>query len=227
MRSAHFDLASGAVLLGLLVSGCASVPATPGPTDDLSTSGAIRLTRDTFSPADEELDRYVLFIQETPGGHVTHSWRPVAEFDLSQFSLQPRAERTYGRIVLAAARQRDCHEEFTECVSNCVNQPLSEDYAHITSYGAKSEHCRKGCWQPYLDCEELQGRQPREFSTTARAVDWLKRNHTEVMVGSMVVIAGVAFVVAFPPGALIALIPAAALASAETRCEPRVAVVAP
>jgi hypothetical protein len=228
VKSANYDLALGAVaLLGVLVSGCASGPATLGPTDDTSTYESVRTSNDTFSPAVEELDRYVLVIQESPSGHVMHRWRPVEEFDLSQFRLQPRAERTYGRIVLAAARQRDCHEEFNECISSCVKRPLSEDYAHITSYRAKEEHCRKGCWQPYLDCEELQGHRPQEFSTTARAVDWLKRNRNEVLVGSIVVVAGVAFIVAFPPGALLALIPAAALASSGAVCEPYIAAVAP
>lgn len=183
------------------------------------------MASDGFSPAVEELDQYVLVIQESPSGHVTHSWRPVEEFDLSRLRLQPRAERTYGRIVLAVARPRDCHAEFDECIARCVSQPLSEDYAHITSYGAKAEHCRKGCWQPYRDCEESQGRRPQEFSATEQAVDWLKRNRNGVLVGSIVVVAGVAFIVAFPPGALIALIPAAAFASSEVDGEPRVAVV--
>ncbi|WP_233262115.1 hypothetical protein [Vitiosangium sp. GDMCC 1.1324] len=218
MKNSNQALSLGAVaLLGVLVSSCASVPETPGPTDDASTS----------SPSVEELNQYVLILQESSSGHVTHSWRPVEEFDLSQFRLQPRAERTYGRIVLAAARQRDCHEELNGCIETCMDRPLSEDYAHITSIGAKRSHCRKGCWQPYLDCEELQGRRPQEFSATNQAVDWLKRNRNEVLAGSIIVVAGVAFIVAFPPGALIALIPAAALASSEVACEPHIAAVAP
>ena len=213
-------------LLGVLVSGCASGPAGLGPADGVSTRGALGMTGGGSSPAVEELDRYVLVLQESSGGHVTHSWRPVEEFDLSPFRFQPRAERTYGRIVLASARQRDCHAELDACIDSCLSRPLSEDYAHITSYGARSEHCRKGCWQPYRDCEELQGRRPLEFSVTEQAVDWLKRNRKEVLAGSIVVVAGVAFIVAFPPGALMVLIPAAALACSEVDGEPRFAAVA-
>ncbi|PTL77171.1 hypothetical protein DAT35_46815 [Vitiosangium sp. GDMCC 1.1324] len=73
----------------------------------------------------------------------------------------------------------------------------------------------------------MQGRRPQEFSATNQAVDWLKRNRNEVLAGSIIVVAGVAFIVAFPPGALIALIPAAALASSEVACEPHIAAVAP
>lgn len=209
MRIEKYDVLLGTLgLLGVLVSGCVGM-----------TSGSV-------SPSVEELDRYVLVLQESRGGHVTHSWRPVEEFDLSQIRFQPRAERTYGRIMLAAAHPRDCHAELDACVGNCLSQPLSEDYAHITSYGAKAAHCRKGCRQPYLDCEALQGRRPLEFSATQQAVDWLKRNRNGVLVGSIVVVAGVAFVVAFPPGALIALIPAAAFASSSVDAEPRIAAVA-
>ncbi|PTL77087.1 hypothetical protein DAT35_46450 [Vitiosangium sp. GDMCC 1.1324] len=77
----------------------------------------------------------------------------------------------------------------------------------------------------------LQERRPQEFSTTDQAVDWLKRNRTEVLVGSLVFVAGVAFFVAFPPGAIlgavVSLVPVTALASSEVICEPHRAVVAP
>lgn len=216
------------VFLGVLVSGCASGPAvTLGSTQDASTRRAAGMADSSVSPAVEELDRYVLVIRQSSSGLVTHSWRPVEEFDLSQFGLQPRAERTYGRIVLAAARPRDCHEELNDCIDTCMARPLSEDYAHITTSGAKRNYCKDGCWQPYLDCEELQGRRPQQFSTTEQVVDWLKRNRNEVLVGSLVVVAGVAFVVAFPAGALIALIPATALASSKVAREPSIAAVFP
>ena len=226
MKSGKYVFLGALVLLGVLVSGCASGPAGLGPTHDASTREPVEMAGGSLSPAVEELDQYVLVIQESPSGHLTHSWRPVVEFDLSQFRFQPRAERAYGRIVLAAAHSRDCHTEFDACVDNCLSQPLSEDYSHITSYRAKSAHCRKGCWQPYLDCEELQRRRPQEFSATNQAVDWLKRTRNGLLVGSMVVVAGVAFIVAFPPGVLIALIPAAALASSESDGELRFTAVA-
>ncbi|HZH14943.1 MAG TPA: hypothetical protein VE057_11370 [Archangium sp.] len=212
MKSKDYDVFARTVfLLGALLSGCAT-------TDNAASSA---------SPATGELHRYVLVIQESPSGHITHRWQPIEAFDLSQCAHQPGAQSTYGRVVLAAARPRDCHGEFNHCIDTCMDRPLSEDYAHITSSGAKNEHCTKGCWQPYLDCEELQGRRPQEFSATNRAVDWLKRNRNELLAGSIVVVTGVVFIVAFPPGALIALIPAAALASSEVACKPYIAAVAP
>ncbi|WP_245814408.1 hypothetical protein [Cystobacter ferrugineus] len=218
MKRSNYNLRLGMVtVLGVLVSGCASGPATLEPTNSASTHG----------PAVEALNRYVLVIQETPRGLITHDWRPVEEFDLSRPSLQPRAENTSRRILLAIARQRDCHEEFNDCIDTCMNRPLSEDYSHITSVGAKREYCKKGCWQPYRDCEELRNLRPREFSAAAPAIDWLKRHRDEVLAGSIDVIAGVAFIVAFPPGAIIALIPVTVMASSEVVREPSIAAVAP
>ncbi|WP_375769933.1 hypothetical protein NR798_03325 [Archangium gephyra] len=92
---------------------------------------------------------------------------------------------------------------------------------------AKEVYCNEQCQPPYLDCEELQGRRPQEHSAVDGAIDWLKRNHTMVLAGSIVTVAGVAFIVVFPPGALIALVPLTALSSSEAVCEPRLAAVAP
>lgn len=192
MKIAGHALLPGAVLFGVLVSGCASGSAPLGPTDDASSRGSVGMTGGSLPPAVEELHRYVLVIRESSNGHVTHSWRPVEEFDLSRFRFQPSAERTHGRIVLAAARPRDCHEEFNDCIDACMDRPLPESHAHITSSGARREHCTKGCWQPYRDCEELQKLRPQAFSAIDPAVDWLKRNRHELLVGSMVVVAGVA-----------------------------------
>lgn len=222
-------------LLGALSSGCASGTATLGPTSEASARESVGMARDGVSPAIEELDRYVLVIQELSGGQVTHSWRRVEKVDLSQFSLQPRAQNAYGRIVLAAARQRDCHAELIACFEECMSTPLPRGYGHIRApgrgMGAKEVYCNKKCRPAYMDCMELQERLPQEFSTTAEAVDWLKHNRTEVLVGSLVTVAGVAFLVAFPPGAIlggiVALVPVAALASSELLGEPQLKAVAP
>jgi hypothetical protein len=40
-------------------------------------------TRSTIAPIAEELTRYVLVLEESPGGQVTEHWRHAEEFDLS------------------------------------------------------------------------------------------------------------------------------------------------
>lgn len=171
-------------------------------------------TRYSAAPDVEELTRYVLVIEASPGGQVTHDWRPAGDFDLWRYRYPSSARATpHGRIVLASGRQRDCHAEFYDCVDTCMARPLPPGFGHIRTGGSKARWCRDQCWQPYRDCEELQGRRPQEFSAVDEAIDWLKHNHQALLVGSVVVIAGVAFVTVSAGTGLVVLAPAALLAS--------------
>jgi hypothetical protein len=87
--------------------------------------------------------------------------------------------------------------------------------------------CWEKCKQAYLDCEKLQELQPREFTAIDNAVDWLKRHHKEVLVGSLIVIAGVAFVVVSAGAGLVVLAPAVLLASSAPPAEPHMVQVSP
>jgi hypothetical protein len=96
----------------------------------------------------------------------------------------------------------------------------------MTSYGGKGgkeNYCRGRCWQPYLDCQELERLRPQEFTAVDAALDWLKRNRRELLVGSVVVIAGVVFVVASMGAGLVILVPAVLLADAAPSFEPLMA----
>jgi S-adenosylhomocysteine hydrolase len=42
----------------------------------------------------------------------------------------------------------------------------------------------------YTQCLKAQGRRSQAFTAVDGAVDWLKRNHNTMLVGSLVVIAG-------------------------------------
>ncbi|WP_395837700.1 hypothetical protein [Archangium violaceum] len=174
-------------------------------------------TRATTSPDAEELTRYVLVIQESPDGQVTHDWRLAEDVDLSGYKSTSSARGTSGRIVRVASYSRDCDEENRQCIKMCMSRPLPRGFGHTTSRGrgkgGKEEWCSKQCWQPYRDCQELEGRQLLEFSAMDEAVDWLKRNHEMILVGSIVVIAGVAFVTVSAGAGLVILAPAALLAS--------------
>lgn len=77
----------------------------------------------------------------------------------------------------------------------------------------KAEWCRRQCQQAYDDCRELEGRQRQEFSAVDEAVDWLKRHHQGLLVGSIVVIAGAAFVTVSAGTGLVVLVPVVLLAS--------------
>lgn len=70
----------------------------------------------------------------------------------------------------------------------------------------------------YLDCCKLKelaeaGKLRVSFPAVDSAVDWLKQHQRELVVGTIVVIAGVAFVVATGGGGILVLAPALLLAS--------------
>lgn len=162
----------------------------------------------------EELTRSVLFVRKLPDGTVTQSWKLVEEVDLSQYKLSSRAHGSARRIVPVAAvsRPRDCDEENRQCIDDCMDRPLPRGYGHITSNGTKGgkeAYCRNLCWQPYLDCVEIERLRPQKFTAVDDAMDWVSRNGDTILTGSAIVIAGVAFIVLVPEAGLLILVPAA------------------
>ena len=96
-------------------------------------------TRHSAAPTDAELTGYVLVLEESPGGQVTHDWRQAEEFDLSWYRFPTSArESTYGRIVrVAKTYQRDCDAENDQCIKMCMSRPLPRGFGHTTSGGRK------------------------------------------------------------------------------------------
>lgn len=166
-----------------------------------------------------DLARSVLLIREWPDGRVTHGWQRAEDFDLSHYKGLQSTRATAPRIVLAVGRARDCDAENQECIRKCMDRPLAPGYGHITSggrkRGGKKVFCEGECRQAYLDCVELERLKPQEFTAVDTAVDWLKRNRREVLVGGVIIIAGVTFVVVSAGAGLIVLAPALLLAAPE------------
>jgi hypothetical protein len=179
----------------------------------------------------EELSRLVLFIQDQPDGTVTHSWRRAEELDHQQYRFLSASRSAARHIVLAMGRKRDCDEENRECIRECMSRPLPRGFGHITSggrgLGGKEEYCNDKCMQPYLDCTRLQELQPQEFTAVDDAVDWVKRNRRSILVGSVIIVAGVAFVVISAGAGIVVLAPAVLLAAPATEPEPYMAEVSP
>jgi hypothetical protein len=181
-----------AATLGLLLASCSTTRyTTPGP---------------------EDLADLVLVISELTDGQVTHSWQRAEGFDLSRYRHPPNNSSSSGSIMRVAARPRDCDQELQDCYSDCMRSPLPRGYGHVKSprsSGGKSEYCRETCWQPFQDCVELQGLKPQEFTSAESAVDGLKLNREAILVGSIILIAGVAFVAVSAGAGLLVLAPIA------------------
>jgi hypothetical protein len=111
-----------------------------------------------------------------------------------------------------------------------MRRPLPRGYGHVKTPrkgGGKSEYCRDRCWQAYQDCVDLQKLQPLEFTAVDGAIDWLKRNHKAILLGSVVMISGVVFVVVSAGAGLVVLAPIALVASPTIPSEPYIAGMSP
>ena len=175
------------------------------------------------SPAGEkDAVRQVLVIEKTPEGQVTHSWKPASHFDLSKYAYAISSSGSFTGSLVRVAANRDCEEERDQCEEMCKASLTGANWTHA-SVGSKARICRDRCRPAYLDCSKLQERaEAVKFSTTDKAVDWLKSHREELLVGTVVVIAGVAFAVAVvgSGGVVVVLVPAVFLVSTEAPSEP-------
>lgn len=79
----------------------------------------------------------------------------------------------------------------------CLGALRGKDWKHA-SKDSKEEICRTRCYPAYRDCCDLRDRvaaEAVEFTAIGGAVEWLKQHREKLQVGTVVVIAGVAFVV--------------------------------
>jgi hypothetical protein len=175
-----------------------------------------------------EISRFVLVIKEGIGGQVTHSWEPMSSFDWSTHPYRALNRSPQDHIV-RAVWTRNCEDELDACVEMCMKSLNGPDWSHATR-GSKARICRDRCRPAYLDCCRLRDQaEALNFPVIDKAVDWLKRHREEVLVGTVVVIAGVTFVVvvAGTGGAALILAPAVLLASSDGPLQPSIAPVTP
>jgi hypothetical protein len=189
-----------AASLGLVLVSCSATGYVPGP------SGSA------------DLSRYVLVIQEGLDGQMAHSWQPFSGFDVSKYPHHVSNSRFEGEIVRASFN-RDCEAERDDCEETCRASRKGRNWTHASD-GSKDEMCRTKCRPAYLDCCKLKelaeaGKLRFSFPLVDSAVDWLKQHNRELVVGTVVIIAGVAFVVvvAGSGGGALVLAPAILLVS--------------
>ncbi|HLL06999.1 MAG TPA: hypothetical protein VK539_40865 [Myxococcaceae bacterium] len=133
---------------------------------------------------------------------------------LSQYSSRA-IDSTMERRIVRVAWTRNCEDERDACVEMCMRSLTGPDWSHA-SKGSKFKICDGKCRPAYLDCCRLREQaEARSFQFAEDAVDWLKQHRKEVLAGTVVIIAGVAFVVigVGTGGAALILAPAVLLAS--------------
>ncbi|WNG35106.1 hypothetical protein F0U61_16680 [Archangium violaceum] len=91
---------------------------------------------------------------------------------------------------------RNCEAEERECFNECWNaEPLP--YPHTKRDGWFREYCTRECRKHYNECEKANENKAKDlkFSRVDEAIDWIRNHKAEVALGTVVVIAGVAFVI--------------------------------
>jgi hypothetical protein len=199
-----------ALSLGFLLVSCsAAQPTVVGP------SGS------------HELARYALIIEETPDGQVGHSWRPAEDFAQMQHRYSALGGSSFdGRMVRVGGVHSACDAHLETCIKLCTSSPVpipieGKEFQEAPERWLKrrGRWCEETCVAFYAQC--IRGRGPwaegakREFSRIDTALDWIKSHREEIVVGTIVVVAGVALVavVAASGGTAIIFVPLVLVAS--------------
>ncbi len=152
------------------------------------------------------LHESVLVIRTAPGGQAEHSWQPASLWNQELNSLHESTGVSTARIVLASSRPRDCDQEQIDCHRDCMRRKPPYPHGARRSH-SHVEYCDNKCLGEYMDCLKLQKLEALSFTAIGHAVDWLRRHQREVLVGTTIVAAGVAFVVISSGAGLIVLAP--------------------
>lgn len=158
----------------------------------------------------DNLHESVLLIRTAPSGQAEYSWQPASFWNQELNGLRASTEVSTPRIVLASRRPRDCDQEQIDCHRDCMRRKPPYPHGARRSH-SHIEYCDNKCLNEYMDCLKLQNLEVLGFTAIDRAADWLRRHQREVMVGTTVVVAGVAFVVISAGAGLIVLAPLALL----------------
>jgi hypothetical protein len=152
---------------------------------------------------DRRLVAWALLLAVAPCG-CTHAQRP-------EHRVYVISEDAAG---VGGSGTRDCDAEHVECFDKCWNStpPLS---SIKKGSGKHHEYCTEECRKAYMDCfEEEHSRHDTErtalrFSSIDGALDWLRDHKSEVAIGTVVIVAGVTFMVATGGAGALVLAPLA------------------
>jgi hypothetical protein len=158
-------------------------------------------------PADpsQSKQELILVIQDSASGATEVSWRPASEFDWARLDHARTQAGPSGPVVLASRRARDCDQEHLDCFRQCWKRkpPSPIERGGASHYS----HCQNTCREDYEDCLKLNATRALEFKGMNDAIDWLKRNRRELLVGTVVIAAGVTFVVVSAGAGILVLAP--------------------
>ena len=119
------------------------------------------------------------------------------------------AEAGSSDIVFVSQDTSDCDAAHIECFRSCWTKkpPRPYEYQKRDHY----RYCETKCFKEYMACLKRQGLHLREFTTMDRAMDWLRHYKKEILIGTLVVVAGATFIVVTGGAGALILVPLAAI----------------
>jgi hypothetical protein len=154
-----------------------------------------------------DVSRYILIVHDAPGGKALHEWKPLRDVDRARFQYPARDTSARRGFVHVSSTGRDqyCEGRRTQCEADClrsrrpfpVGHLLYPEYEGPWSKG-KQWWCPRACRMLADMCRRGMGEwaedHSEEFGDVDSAVDWVKSHREEILVGTVIVIAGVAFI---------------------------------
>lgn len=165
-----------------------------------------------------DLARYVLVVEEAPDGQVSHAWKTIENFDLKNFHSNPSAMSARRGIVrVSTGLQSYCAGRREQCETDCLasSRPIPVSHLQYPTYRGpwrvnKGWWCQEACLKLEDMCNRGMGEWAEdytaEFDAIDPAVDWIKKHRQQLLAGTVIVIAGVAFTVAVAASAGVALV---------------------
>jgi hypothetical protein len=114
---------------------------------------------------------------------------------------------------IGGSSEHDCGQEQVDCFEKCWNAS-DRPYPHIKRDEWYYKYCTKKCREEYLACIEEREKAAQKapaltFTRMDSALNWLQEHKTELIIGTVVLVAGVAFVIALGGTGALLLVPAA------------------
>ncbi|WP_395814549.1 hypothetical protein [Archangium minus] len=111
----------------------------------------------------------------------------------------------------------DCDDELNTCFNACW-ESARKPYPHVEGNEWYYEYCNRECRKQYMSCieeqekeeaERVKKRPPLEFSSLDKARDWIRAHKTELVLGTVVIVAGTAFILVTGGSGALLLVPLA------------------
>jgi hypothetical protein len=123
------------------------------------------------------------------------------------------SEDATGITGVGGSGKRNCDAEHIQCFDICWNSapPLT---SIKRGSGKHHEYCTEECRKEYMDClKETQALRTKAkglvFPDMDEALEWIREHKTELAIGTVVLVAGVAFVVSTGGTGALLLVPLA------------------